>query len=242
MSNSSRRRERAKRVVPRLCLTAFTALGLACRDASTTDDRAPQDETASTGSASMTASAVSPTVSTPVLEAPPKAAPRSSENSFRSRARPETTGAVTQQAAAYEVVIRDAYIRGTRGLPTQPGVLLVDHPVADAGRWPVTFSGSASGDPFAPGVLEELSRRLVDVPLLGVVASMEEAVGPDYQPSATASKRPGLLVQVSPLVESDDGLAIGVEVGPPGGQGSIYRVAVTANAATIADVQESWTS
>jgi hypothetical protein len=240
MSNSSRRRERAKRVVPRLCLTAFTALGLACRDASTSD-RAPQDQTASTGSASTTASAVSPTVSTSVLEAPPTAAPRSSENSFGSQVPPETTGAVTQQAAAYEVVIRDAYIRGTRGLPTQPGAILVDHPVPDAGRWPVTFSGSASGEPFAPGVLEELSRRLVDVPLLGVVASMEEALGPDYQPTATA-KRPGLLVQVSPLVESDDGFAIGVEVGPPGGQGWLYRVAVTANAATIADVQESWTS
>lgn len=220
---------------------------VACGESSTTGDSAQQDGGASSSSGRTAVATVSPTVSTSVIATPPSSTTLSADSSISSEASPATSTAsseltVAQQADLYDLVIRDVYVRGTRGLPEQPGVLLVDHPVTDAGRWPLSFLASASGEPFAPGVLEELSHRLADLPLLGVVASMEEVLGPDYRPSATSTARPGVLVHVSPVVESADGFTVGVEVGPPGGAGWLYLVAVTADAATIVDAQEAWIS
>ena len=107
---------------------------------------------------------------------------------------------VTEQIAVYEVVIRDAYVRSANDRPDVPGIQLVDHPVADAGQTPLSISASASGEPFPPGVLDAIVGRLADLPVLGVVRSMEDVLGPDYHPTVPQTARPGVLIVVSPII------------------------------------------
>jgi hypothetical protein len=138
-------------------------------------------------------------------------------------------------------VIRDVLIRTENDRPRDvPGVFLVDHAVAGAGDRPLSFSQSASGEPFGPTLRGELSRRLADLPLLGFVTSMEEVLGPDYHPTATGHARPGVLVVLAPTTESGDYVTIGVQVGPPGGAGWEYNLTVSGTTATINDAQLTW--
>ena len=124
--------------------------------------------------------------------------------------------------------------------PDVPGVLLVDHPEDGAGRRPLSIPATATGERFAVDLTESISQRLADLPLLGMVGSMAEVLGPDYHPTAPQTLRPGLLVIVSPITDSTEGLAIGVQVGPPGGVGWEYIVAVIGDTATIIDAQMTW--
>ena len=150
---------------------------------------------------------------------------------------------VEQQAAAYELVIRDAFMRSENDRPPDiPGVWLVDHPIDGAGRVPLSIPATATGEPFAADLIESISRRLADVPMLGTAGSMREVLGPDYHPTAPQTLRPGVLVVVSPITDTAGGSSIGVQVGPPGGAGWQYIIAVTGATATIIDAQMTWIS
>ena len=189
----------------------------------------------STGSPPTTAADAAPTPSLVVSTSPLGA----------STAAPEGLDAtVAEQAAVYEVVIRDVYGRTQNDRPRgAPGVLLVDHSVAGAGQAPpLSISASASGEPFSIALKEELSRRLVDVPLLDFVGSMEEVLGPDYHPTATGGARPGCLVVVSPISRGAGRATMGVQVGPPGGAGWEYVLDVGDGTAAITDAGLTWIS
>jgi hypothetical protein len=149
---------------------------------------------------------------------------------------------VTEQIAVYEVVIRDAYVRSANDRPDVPGIQLVDHPVADAGQTPLSISASASGEPFPPGVLDAIVGRLADLPVLGVVNSMEDVLGPDYHPTAPQTARPGVLIVVSPIIIAGGMFEAGVQVGPPGGAGWVYVVTFDGETASIVDAQSPWIS
>ena len=149
---------------------------------------------------------------------------------------------VAEQTAVYEVVIRDAFARSENDRPDVPGVQLVDHPVADAGQTPLSISASASGEPFPPGVLDAIVGRLADLPLLGVVSSMEDVLGPDYHPTAPQTARPGVLIVVSPIIKAGTTFQVGVQVGPPGGVGWVYVVTLDGETASIVDAQSPWIS
>ena len=126
--------------------------------------------------------------------------------------------------------------------PDIPGVWLVDHPIDGAGRVPLSIPATATGEPFAADLIESISRRLADVPMLGTAGSMREVLGPDYHPTAPQTLRPGVLVVVSPITETAGGSSIGVQVGPPGGAGWQYIITVTDATATIVDAQMTWIS
>jgi hypothetical protein len=155
----------------------------------------------------------------------------------------EADAAVVEQAAVYEVVIREVFTRIVNERPPGvPGVLLVDHAVTGAGHEPLSFSAAAGGEPFSATLRDELSRRLVDVPLLDLVSSVEEVLGPDYHRTATGGARPGVVVVVSPITRSGERATVGVEVGGQGGAGWEYVLTVTGGAAMIMDAQMRWIS
>ena len=111
-----------------------------------------------------------------------------------------------------------------------------------AGHDPLSFSATEGGEPFAAALRDELSSRLVDVPLLDLVSSVGEALGPDYHPTATGRARPGLVVVVSPIKRSGERATVGVEVAGQGGAGWEYVLNVTGATATISDTQMAWVS
>jgi hypothetical protein len=80
------------------------------------------------------------------------------------------------------------------------------------------------------------------VPLLDFVGSMEEALGPDYHPTATGGARPGVVVAVSPINRSAERATMGVQIGPPGGVGWEYVLIVNDGTAAITDAAQTWIS
>jgi hypothetical protein len=230
-------------------LITYAAVCATCGESSSTPEDKGLSARASAGAATAVAPAPTLTAIGPITAAEPEpttrpAAPTRTSSVAAPTAVPEGPEvAVAEQVAAYEIVIRDVLMRTVNDRPRGvPGVLLVDHAVTGAGREPLAISESASGERFTGALRDELSRRLVDVPLLDLVSSMEEVLGTDYHPTATGGARPGVLVVVSPISRTGDRVTMGVQVGPPGGVGWEYVLDVTGGTATITDAQMTWIS
>jgi hypothetical protein len=229
-------------------LITYAAVCASCGEStSPAEDRA--SSAPGSGGATVVAPAPTSMATRPVTPAEPEptttqAAPsRTSSVTATTAAGEVQDAAVAEQAATYEVVIRDVFMRTVNDRPPGvPGMLLVDHAIAGAGHEPLSTSESASRERFPVALRDELSRRLADVPLLDMVSSMEEVLGPDYHPTATGGARPGVLVVVSPITRTGDRVTMGVQVGPPGGVGWEYVLNVTGGTATIADAHMTWIS
>ena len=149
-------------------LIAGAIVGAACGGSdSITEDRtvnrpAPasiETTVASVPTSSLAASTSEPIASSSELVTSTSELVTSTSELVTSTAAPAALdAAVAEQAAVYELVIRDVYGRTQNDRPRgTPGVLLVDHAVAGAGQAPpLSIAASASGEPFSTALLEEL--------------------------------------------------------------------------------------